>query len=139
MFLFIILYITYVVKLFCMLKIQKHTKSTRLKFFVYIKRNELAPTKHNIFRRDANTCQYCGSKKDLTIDHVVPVSKGGKNTWTNMVTACHKCNNKKGDKSLEDIGFTLKSTPRKPGFFNIFHDYYKENSLESWKDYIFIN
>lgn len=111
----------------------------RLKFFVYIKRRELAPTKHNIFRRDGNTCQYCGSKKDLTIDHIVPVSKGGKNTWTNMVTACHMCNNKKGDKSLEDVGFTLKTTPRKSGHLNSFHDYCKENSLESWKDYIFLN
>lgn len=111
----------------------------RLKFFVYIKNKEIMPTKGNIFRRDGNTCQYCGSKKDLTIDHVVPVSKGGKSTWTNMVTACHKCNNKKGDKSLEEIGYKLHNMPRKPGFLNIFHEYYREHSLESWKDYIFIN
>jgi hypothetical protein len=57
-------------------------------------------------------CRYCGSKQNLTIDHVVPLSKGGKWVWENLVAACTKCNGKKGSKSLKQLGWKLKSRPR---------------------------
>jgi 5-methylcytosine-specific restriction endonuclease McrA len=85
----------------------------------------------NLFRRDGNECQYCGSKKQLTIDHIIPRSKGGKTNWTNLVTACHRCNVVKGDKSPEQAGMQLKSEPFRPtlGFFLV---EYAERHAEEW-------
>jgi len=72
-------------------------------------------TRRNIMVRDKYTCQYCGCKgRDLTLDHVMPASKGGKDTWTNLVTACMACNQRKGDKLLSTIGWRLRNTPREP-------------------------
>lgn len=73
-------------------------------------------TKLNIMRRDCYTCQYCGCKNrsTLTIDHVIPKCLGGKNDWINCVTACFKCNNKKGYKSLKESGLKLLNKPYKP-------------------------
>ena len=62
--------------------------------------NNMYPTKNLIYKRDKNKCQYCGSTKSLTIDHVIPRSRGGKDTWENLVVACSPCNVKKGDKIL---------------------------------------
>lgn len=73
-------------------------------------------SRHNIFRRDSYTCQYCGTKSDLTLDHLIPRSKGGKSNWTNLVTACKSCNAKKGDYALEDVNMTLKHRPTKPSY-----------------------
>jgi len=65
--------------------------------------------------RDSKTCMYCGAKeKKMTIDHVVPISKGGKNTWENCVCCCHKCNNKKGNKLLQETDTRLKKLPHAP-------------------------
>lgn len=58
------------------------------------------------------TCRYCGSRTNLTLDHVKPVSKGGKFTWDNMVTACMSCNGKKGDNSLKQLGWSLRKKPK---------------------------
>lgn len=63
--------------------------------------------------------RYCGCKKDLTLDHVVPVSKGGKNTWENLVTACMVCNQKKGHHSLSKLGWRLKHAPHQPTPYEI--------------------
>ncbi len=57
-------------------------------------------------------CRYCGTRSALTIDHVVPLSKGGKWVWENLVTACTKCNGKKGSKSLKQLGWKLKQKPK---------------------------
>ncbi|MCR9252558.1 MAG: HNH endonuclease [bacterium] len=73
-------------------------------------------TRHNIFKRDKNQCQYCGTTKNLTLDHVIPKSKGGKSTWTNLTTACQKCNAKKGDNSLEEVEMKLRNQPIKPSY-----------------------
>ncbi len=55
--------------------------------------------------------RYCGSGQDLTVDHVKPVSKGGLWEWSNLVTACNKCNGKKGSKTLKQLGWKLKKIP----------------------------
>ena len=68
----------------------------------FIRLGEMFPSRHLIYKRDNYECQYCGSKKDLTIDHVTPRSKGGDDTWTNLVTACSSCNVKKGSKTLKE-------------------------------------
>lgn len=62
-----------------------------------------AAAKEKIFIRDKYECQYCGSKEDLEIDHIVPLSKGGNNEDYNLITACHKCNKLKNDKSLKEF------------------------------------
>lgn len=74
-------------------------------------------SRQNIFLRDNHICQYCWQKfseKKLTVDHVIPLSKGGRHEWTNVVTACSACNNKKGDKTLEKANMKLLNHPEKP-------------------------
>lgn len=73
-------------------------------------------TRHNIFKRDDFSCQYCGKNKELTLDHLIPKSKGGKSTWTNLVTACKKCNARKGDYTPEQAGLQLSSKPIRPSY-----------------------
>jgi hypothetical protein len=70
-----------------------------------------------IFIRDGFTCQYCGKKfspKNLTIDHVIPRSRGGRTEWLNVVTSCVSCNLKKGDRTPEEAGLILIREPRQP-------------------------
>jgi len=86
--------------------------------FVYLPYEHSLPTRKNIFKRDKWTCQYCGFKsknpKSLTIDHVYPKSRGGGTQWTNLVTACPKCNCKKSNKLLKECNMKLKNKPTKP-------------------------
>ena len=115
----------------------------RLNKYVNVPYKGVALTRQNIFRRDNFECQYCGSRKDLTLDHVIPRSKGGKSTWNNLVTACKRCNAKKGDFNPEKAGMILKTKPFKPSyvlflrnFSGMFCDewkpYLKEKSKNSW-------
>eukprot|EP00884_Botryococcus_braunii_P010622 jgi/Botrbrau1/19561/Bobra.0035s0053.1 len=71
-------------------------------------------TRRNILIRDHGECQYCRSKHDLTIDHVVPASLGGQWSWDNLVTACSKCNVMKGARTLKQMGWKLRKQPRAP-------------------------
>ena len=75
------------------------------------------PSRNNILWRDKNQCQYCGvieSPRDMTIDHVIPRSRGGENTWSNLVTCCKKCNQKKGNRTPEEANMSLLNKPVKP-------------------------
>ncbi|XP_061355265.1 uncharacterized protein LOC133299797 isoform X2 [Gastrolobium bilobum] len=69
-------------------------------------------SRKNILFRDNYTCQYCSSRENLTIDHVVPMALGGEWTWENLVTACVKCNSRKGQKTLEEARMTLIKVPK---------------------------
>ena len=72
-------------------------KTVMVKKYVKLSRRH-TPTKRNIFLRDSYTCQYCGvDDAKMTIDHVFPKSRGGRDTWENLAAACIKCNNKKGN------------------------------------------
>ena len=93
------------------------------------------PTKSAIYRRDGNKCQYCGSTKHLTIDHVIPRSKGGTEDWENLVVACSQCNTRKGDKLLEQSGMKLLGNPRAP--LNKMHYSLLETNDPQWKQYTF--
>ncbi|MEB3163829.1 MAG: HNH endonuclease [Prochlorothrix sp.] len=73
-----------------------------------------AVNRRGVLKRDNHTCQYCGSHQDLTLDHVVPRSKGGPHTWQNVVTACARCNGKKGDRTPAQAGLTLRTQPKAP-------------------------
>jgi 5-methylcytosine-specific restriction endonuclease McrA len=70
-------------------------------------------SRRGVLRRDSNQCAYC-KRSANTIDHVQPKSRGGKDTWENLVACCLKCNNIKGDKTLQDLGWELSFTPRMP-------------------------
>lgn len=70
--------------------------------------------RREVLRRDHHTCQYCGSTHNLTLDHVVPLSRGGSHTWDNVVTACERCNQRKGNRTPEEAGMVLRSKPRAP-------------------------
>lgn len=85
----------------------------------------------NLYRRDHGVCQYCGSTRQLTIDHVIPRSKGGKSTWTNLVTACNRCNVLKGNKTPEEAGIQLKNPPFKPTL-NHFYLLYASRYASEW-------
>lgn len=97
--------------------------------------NNLYPTRSLIYKRDKNTCQYCGATKKLTIDHVLPKSKGGEDTWENLVVACSSCNVKKGDKLLEQTGMKLAKIPRAP-VSKILMDL-ENTSNQEWIDYVY--
>ena len=70
--------------------------------------------RREVLRRDKHACQYCGSTRQLTLDHVIPVSKGGNHTWDNIVTACEKCNNGKGDRTPQQANMILFTKPKAP-------------------------
>lgn len=74
----------------------------------------LRPTRQAIFKRDKHICQYCGCRGELTIDHIQPKSRGGTDTWENLVAACQRCNNRKGDRRPEEANMPLASVPRAP-------------------------
>lgn len=106
------------------------------------KRNDKVKfSRYNVFYRDSFTCQYCGKKgqaQELTFDHVLPRSHGGKTEWTNIVTACHPCNSKKANKLITEFGTNPIKPPREPKFSEISKYgqlYFK--TPEVWKNYIF--
>jgi 5-methylcytosine-specific restriction endonuclease McrA len=71
--------------------------------------------RREVFIRDGYTCQYCGEQtRDLTLDHVIPRSRGGPHTWENLVSACRQCNHRKGGKTLAEARLKLHSDPREP-------------------------
>lgn len=71
-------------------------------------------SRKTLLRRDAHQCQYCGNRKQLTIDHIIPRSKGGKHTWDNVVIACATCNGRKGDRTPEQAGMKLATKLKAP-------------------------
>ncbi|MEG3435954.1 HNH endonuclease [Pannus brasiliensis CCIBt3594] len=73
-----------------------------------------AVNRREVLKRDKYRCQYCGSRSNLTLDHIFPRSRGGRNTWENLVTACESCNGSKGDRTPREAGMSLKSVPKAP-------------------------
>lgn len=71
-------------------------------------------TRRAVFARDDWSCQYCGKRGSLTVDHVVPRSKGGDTTWENVVACCAGCNRRKGNRSVSQAGMKLRTRPRAP-------------------------
>ena len=87
----------------------------RLLSYRHIPQQSRALSRKNILLRDRNTCQFCGSAfsaSELTLDHVLPRSRGGRSTWENLVACCYTCNNHKGDRTPEEAGLKLQRRPR---------------------------
>jgi len=90
----------------------------RLLYFVKLKKRPVVQfTRANIYARDNFTCQYCErpfESEDLTFDHVIPMAQGGRRGWDNIVTACEPCNKRKGARTPEEAGMTLRRKPSRP-------------------------
>lgn len=100
----------------------------------------VAFTRFNLFLRDEFCCQYCGSKGDLTFDHVVPRARGGITSWENVVAACSPCNLRKGSRTLRQVGMRLQRPPRRPSPEEMMAHgrRFPPNHLhESWMDYLY--
>ena len=93
------------------------------------------PSRAMIYKRDNNTCMYCGSTRRLTIDHVIPRCKGGDDSWENLTVACSSCNTKKGDKLLEHTNMKLIRKPRAP--HNKMQFALINCKIDEWKEYTF--
>jgi len=107
----------------------------RLQRYVHIPYKGIALSRHNIMKRDHFQCQYCGSNRNLTLDHLFPRSRGGKATWTNLVTACNRCNTRKGDRTPEEAGLNLKQQPKKPTLV-AFLRLHAASLEQSWAHYL---
>ncbi len=95
-------------------------------------------TRKNIMMRDKNQCQYCGTTKGpMTVDHITPKRMGGQDTWHNLVCACNRCNNKKGDHTPEQVGMTLLRKPARPSYITFIQRHY--GIADQWKPYLFID
>ena len=110
----------------------------RLRSYVKIPYKEISLSRRNLLHRDNYTCQYCGDRRhDLTIDHIVPRSKGGTDSWENVVAACLKCNVKKGDRTPKEANMVMGTTPRRPPSHVYFEISKHAASGEfSWKKYV---
>ncbi|MFY0592714.1 HNH endonuclease [Roseivirga sp.] len=110
----------------------------RLQKYIFIPFKGVMLTRQNLFKRDGNSCLYCGDKNDLTLDHVLPKSRGGSTTWTNLATACKKCNSLKGSKTPEEAKMPLAQKPFKPSYIMFVRNFSGFTS-EDWLQYLSLN
>ena len=117
----------------------------RLLRYVRIKKRfDYVPfSRANIYARDGYTCQYCSKSlptQELTFDHVVPVSQGGRKDWENIVTCCVACNRRKGGRTPHEAGMRLARPPRRPASAPaIRFTIPLPHAPESWRDYLYWN
>lgn len=107
----------------------------RLIRYVYIKFKKVPLSRTNVYRRDGHKCAYCASVDNLTLDHIIPKSRGGQNSWENLVTCCKRCNSIKDDRTPKEANMKLLVKPYKPTFSQ-FIDGMKGGMRETWGNYI---
>jgi 5-methylcytosine-specific restriction endonuclease McrA len=107
----------------------------KLNRYVNFNPKKIPLNRQNILKRDNSICQYCGTNSDLTLDHVIPKSRGGLSDWSNLITACKKCNSKKGDRTPEEAGMKMRMKPSKPSFV-IFLQKKSDLSSHIWANYL---
>jgi len=112
-------------------------KPSIIKVYTYVKTEfqKVPLTRENVFKRDGYECVYCGdvNRKTLTLDHVVPQSKGGPNKWNNLVTACKRCNNEKADLTLLEYGKPIPK-PSRPHYLMLLKQ--TTHIPDEWKIYL---
>lgn len=110
----------------------------RLRIYIRVPYKKIVLSRKNILRRDLYSCQYC-KRADvaLTLDHVIPKSKGGDDSWENLITACISCNNKKGDRTPEESKMTLFKKPTKPSHIT-FMKHFVGKIDDEWKPYLYM-
>lgn len=110
-----------------------------LMFFDRLPKKEVKFTRHNVFERDKNTCQYCGQvfdRQDLNLDHVLPRDRGGQTTWENIVCSCIPCNTRKGNRLPHEAGMKLIRKPVKPKWRPFVHLTCHAQPHDSWRHFI---
>lgn len=115
-----------------------------LRYITVKRRMDYVPfSRANIYARDDHRCQYCGVGhpiEDLTFDHVVPVSQGGKKKWENIVTSCISCNRRKGGRTPAQAGMRVIRQPSRPSRSPVVRlTFGLRNAPESWRDYFYWN
>lgn len=113
----------------------------RLKNYVRVRnQNGVRFCRENIYKRDRYSCQYCLKTfltRELTLDHVVPVSRGGPKSWTNIVTACRECNQRKANRTPHQANMPLKQKPTEPKWIQkVEVASVPEQAPPSWKIYL---
>jgi 5-methylcytosine-specific restriction endonuclease McrA len=104
----------------------------RLLNYVKYKIHKLKINRQRIYKRDGFECTYCGNRRNLTIDHILPKSRGGENTWQNLVTCCSSCNRMKGDRTPDEANMKLNIKPYEP---TIFSEIINSSIGEVWKSF----
>ena len=105
-------------------------------------RHEVRFSRHSIFERDKGLCQYCGRhfpKSQLTLDHVIPQSRAGEESWENLVVACLACNVRKGNRTPDEAGMPLLKHPIKPAWIPHFGARIPTDQLEVWRRFVDAN
>jgi len=111
----------------------------RLLFYDRLPRNEVKLNRRNIFARDKNRCQYCGQRQptsELSLDHVIPRSMGGKTVWENIVCACAECNVKKGGRTPKQAGIMLIHKPVRPRHNPFVRIHLGQQRYRSWQQFL---
>jgi len=107
--------------------------------FEGVPRHEVRFTRKNIFYRDKNRCQYCGHRfatRDLNLDHVVPLSRGGKSTWENVVCCCIPCNSRKGGRTPDEAHMRLTHVPARPRWHPLVRLSLTSGQYEAWRNFL---
>ena len=102
-------------------------------------KKEVKFTRHNIFERDKNMCQYCGlvfERKDLNLDHVIPRDRGGPTTWENIVCSCIECNTLKANRTPQEAGMHLVRKPKRPKWRPFVQINLSLHQHDSWKHFV---
>lgn len=110
-----------------------------LLIFERLPKKEVKFTRHNVFERDKNTCQYCGKifeRTDLNLDHVMPRDRGGQTTWENIVCSCIPCNTKKGNRLPPEAGMHLIRKPKRPKWRPFVNVTVTRHPHDSWKHFL---
>uniref|UniRef100_UPI00404715A5 HNH endonuclease n=1 Tax=Roseivirga sp. TaxID=1964215 RepID=UPI00404715A5 len=110
----------------------------RLQKYIFIPYKTVMLSRQNVFKRDLHQCQYCGNRKELTLDHVLPKSRGGQTSWQNLVAACKRCNSLKGDRTPEEAQMPLNKSPFKPSYIMFVRNFSGLTS-EEWLKYLSVN
>lgn len=111
----------------------------RLHALVKRPRPSVKLTRREVFLRDGYACQYCGLQtRDLTIDHIMPKSRGGGHSWENLVSACRPCNHRKGGKTLAEARMALRRAPAQPraGHYYTIQRRLRSSPREEWRQFI---
>lgn len=111
----------------------------RLLFYDRLPRRPVKFNRRNIYARDCNMCQYCGKRhpsSELSLDHIIPRSMGGKSTWDNIVCACTRCNVKKGGRTPKQANMSLVKKPAKPRRNPVIHVHLNHHRYASWKQFL---
>jgi 5-methylcytosine-specific restriction endonuclease McrA len=110
-----------------------------LLLFDRLPKKEVKFTRHNVFERDKNTCQYCGrtlDRSELNLDHVLPRERGGQTTWENIVCSCIPCNTRKGNRLPHEAGMQLVRRPKRPKWRPFVNVSVSNHPHESWRHFL---